>query len=83
MCENEQKPKLESEPYHEKREIRSRSHNHENEMLRSRNHVRKKKSSGARAVSFLRRLRNPFVGAGQQHVRLDINTINERYVCTD
>jgi len=51
MCENKQKPES------WKRELRGRSHTHENQELRSWCHVHEKKSSGA--VLFLRRLRSP------------------------
>jgi len=44
MCENEQKPELEPEPW--KKELRSRSHTHENQKLRSwsRSHVHEKRA---------------------------------------
>ena len=57
MCENEQKPELDLEPW--KGELRSRSHTYQNQELRSWNHVHEKESSGAGALSFLRRLRSP------------------------
>ena len=63
MYKNKQKPELEPEPEPccENGELRSRSHTHENQELRSwsRRHVHEKKSSGAGAVSFFRRLRSP------------------------
>ena len=52
MCENEQKPELEPEPW--KKELQSQSHTHENQELQSQSHVYGKKSSGAGAVLFLR-----------------------------
>ena len=42
-------------------ELRSRSHTHENHKLWSWSHVHEKKSSGARAVSFLRWFYSPEV----------------------
>ena len=52
MCENQQKLELQPEP--QKRELRGRNHTHKNQELQSWSHVHEKKSSGARAVSFLR-----------------------------
>jgi len=57
MCKNDQKSEL--EPCYEKRVLRSRSHAHENQELRSWSNVFKKKSSEAGAVSFSWRLRSP------------------------
>jgi len=48
ICKNEQKPEL--APCFTKRELLSRSYTHENQELRSWNHVREKMSSGT--VSF-------------------------------
>jgi len=59
MYENEQKPKLEPDPW--KQELGSRSHTHGNQELRSWSHVHEKKSSGAEAVLFLRRIHSPEV----------------------
>jgi len=44
---------------HEKIDLWSWSHTHKNLELRSWSHVHEKKSSGAGAVTFLRRLRSP------------------------
>jgi len=44
---------------HETGELRSWSHTHENQELRSWSHVHEKKSSCARAVSFLQGLSSP------------------------
>jgi len=54
-CENEQKPELGLS--HDKRELRS--HTHENQELRIWSNVHEKKSSGIGAVTFLRRFRSP------------------------
>jgi len=57
MCENEQKPELESEPL--KTELWSRSHIHENQELQDLEPCSWKKSCGAGAVTILGRLRGP------------------------
>ena len=71
MCQNDQKPELESR----KRELRS--HTHENQEFRSWSHVHEKKSSGAGAVSFVRRLRSPeIIGTVAEHTDVPEKKVN-------
>jgi len=61
MCKKVQKPELEPESCYENTKFRSRGCTHEIKDFRSWSHVYRKKSTGAGAVPFLRRLRSPAV----------------------
>jgi len=70
MCETE----VNRSQSHEKSELRSQSHTHENQELWrwSRSHVHEKKSSGTGAMSLLRWLRSPESNNGHYHNHIKV-----------
>jgi len=78
MCENEQKPELESEPW--KKEFRSRNQTHENQELRSWSRVHEKKSLRSRSCDILTTTlqpwNNPNCSRAHRQSRVKIQQIN-------